>query len=63
MGDKKEGIDDILWRLGDIRDMLMETGIGGQRLYGCDEWSTPVRNLNAAIAKLKTLKDDNSAAG
>jgi len=40
---------DILWRLNDIKDMLMSRGVGGDRLYGCDEWSTPVVNINSLI--------------
>lgn len=43
---------DLRWRMDDIRDMLMKEGIGGNRIYGCDEWSTPTVNLQRAIDKI-----------
>jgi hypothetical protein len=46
-------IKELSWRLEDIRDDLMSTGVGGSRIYGCDEWSTPVVNLKSAIGLLK----------
>ena len=42
-------LKDLRWRLDDIRDMLMKEGFDGQRIYGCDEWSTPTVNLATAI--------------
>lgn len=42
-------LKDLRWRLDDIRDMLMKEGFNGQRIYGCDEWSTPTVNLATAI--------------
>ena len=42
-------LKDLKWRMGDIREMLMSRGIGDQRIYGCDEWSTPTVNLAKAI--------------
>ena len=50
---------EVLWRLNDIRDMLMSRGIGGVRLYGCDEWSTPVVNIDSLI-KLVGAKDTSA---
>jgi hypothetical protein len=41
-------LGEILWRLNDIREELMASGIGG-KCYNCDEWSTPVINLTSAI--------------
>ncbi|KPV23304.1 hypothetical protein APR51_08070 [Variovorax paradoxus] len=32
--------------------MLMKEGYNGQRIYGCDEWSTPTINLQLAIDKI-----------
>ena len=41
---------EVLWRLKDIREMLKERGVDGAKLYGCDEWSVPIVNLNNVIA-------------
>lgn len=46
-------LDELLWRLRDIREDLMSTGIGG-RCYNCDEWSTPVVNLTSAIKLIES---------
>jgi hypothetical protein len=46
-------LDELLWRLKDIREDLMSTGVGG-RCYNCDEWSTPVVNLAAAIKLIES---------
>lgn len=43
-------LKDLRWRLDDIRDMLMKEGFNGERIYGCDEWSTPTVNLATAIS-------------
>lgn len=45
-------LSDLRWRMDDIRDMLMQEGVGGNRIYGCDEWSTPTVNLQRAIDKI-----------
>ena len=50
----KELSKDLLWRLEDIKEMLMSRGVGGARIYGCDEWSAPVQNIDSAISKIKT---------
>lgn len=52
------GSDDVLlkdlrWRMDDVREMLMSS-FGDRRIYGCDEWSTPVVNLQRAIDKIDT---------
>ena len=44
-------LKDLRWRIADVREMLMSSW-GGQRIYGCDEWSTPVVNLQRAIDKI-----------
>lgn len=49
---------DLLWRLSDIREELMRTMYDGRRLYGCDEWSTPVVNLTRAIDLLERDVED-----
>jgi hypothetical protein len=43
---------DLRWRIDDVRDMLMSYGVGGEHLYGIDEWSTPAVNLQLAIDKI-----------
>ena len=50
-------LDDLLWRLTDIRDDLMSRGLGG-RLYNCDEWSTPTVNLAYAIKVIEKFKSN-----
>ena len=50
-------LDDLLWRLKDIREDLMSTGLGG-RLYNCDEWSTPTVNLASAIRVIEKFKSN-----
>lgn len=40
---------EIIFRLEDIREMLMSRGVGGERIYGCDEWSVPVQNITSLI--------------
>lgn len=45
-------LGDLRWRINDVRDMLMKEGYNGQRIYGCDEWSTPTINLQLAIDKI-----------
>jgi len=49
----KELSKDLLWRLEDIKEMLMSRGVGGARIYGCDEWSVPVKNIDTMIGKLE----------
>jgi hypothetical protein len=55
--DSSDLMDDLLWRLKDIREDLMSTGLGG-RLYNCDEWSTPTVNLASAIRVIEKLKEE-----
>ena len=45
----KQLTKEILWRLNNIREILIERGVGGDRIYGCDEWSTPILNINSLI--------------
>jgi hypothetical protein len=62
MSDKKdelgEFLSDLKWRLNDIKDMLMEKGVGGARIYGCDEYSTPVKNLKLALDQIEKLQTE-----
>jgi len=44
-------LKDLRWRIADVREMLMSSW-GDRRIYGCDEWSTPVVNLQRAIDKI-----------
>ena len=54
-----EGLEkDIIWRLEDIKEMLMSKTVGGGLLYGCDEWSTPVVNLDTAIKVIRNARID-----
>lgn len=48
-------LDEILWRLKDIREDLISTGIAG-RCYNMDEWSTPVVNIDALIKLIASNK-------
>lgn len=50
------GLDDMLWRLTDIRKSLICRTIIDTPAYGLDEWSTPIVNLDIAIKKLGALK-------
>ena len=50
------GLDDMLWRLTDIRTQLMGRNLRDTSVYGLDEWSTPIVNLDIAIKKLEALK-------
>ena len=45
----RKAMADVRWRILDTRETLMrESMIGGGRIYGCDEWSTPTVNLQRA---------------
>ena len=55
--DSSDLLDDLLWRLKDIREDLMSTGLCG-RLYNCDEWSTPTVNLASAIRVIEKFKSN-----
>ncbi len=50
------GLDDMLWRLTDIRESLIYRTLIDTPVYGLDEWSTPIVNLDIAIKKLEALK-------
>ena len=50
------GLDDMLWRLTDIRKSLIYRTFIDTPVYGLDEWSTPIVNLDIAIKKLEALK-------
>lgn len=53
---------ELLWRLNDIAEMLQERGVGGDRIYGCDEWSAPVKNIKAAVALIEEQTGFEAAA-
>lgn len=46
-------IADVKWRVADTTDQLQATGFDGDRRYGIDEWSGPIKNLNMAIGILE----------
>ena len=46
-------VNDVRWRVADTTDQLQAYGHNGDRLYGLDEWSVPIRNLNIAIGMLE----------
>lgn len=53
----KRVISDVKWRVSDTTDQLQATGFDGDRRYGLDEWSAPIKNLNMAIEILgKTME-------
>ena len=41
-------LEDLRWRMDDIRGVLMGTAFGRSN-YGIDEWSTPAVNLATAM--------------
>jgi len=45
-------VKDVKWRVADTTDQLQAYGHNGDRLYGLDEWSVPIRNLTLAIGIL-----------
>jgi hypothetical protein len=45
-------VKDVRWRVWDTTDQLQAYGFNGNRLYGLDEWSVPIRNLNLAVGIL-----------
>lgn len=46
-------IADVKWRVADTTDQLQATDFDGDRRYGLDEWSGPIKNLNMAIGILE----------
>jgi len=46
-------VKDVRWRVADTTDQLQAYHFNGDRLYGLDEWSVPIRNLNIAIGMLE----------
>lgn len=46
-------VKDVRWRVADTTDQLQAYSHNGDRLYGLDEWSVPIRNLNIAISMLE----------
>lgn len=50
------GIEDVIWRLDDTTEQLQGYGPCGDRLYGLDEFSGPIRNLKMAMECLRKLK-------
>lgn len=56
-------LGDLLWRLRDIREMLMFSSAGGRSAYGCDEWSVPIVNLDIVIKKIEKECQANSIIG
>ena len=46
-------VKDVRWRVADTTDQLQAYSYNGDRLYGLDEWSVPIRNLNIAIGMLE----------
>lgn len=57
--DNPDLLNDLLWRLKDIREELMSTGVAG-RCYNCDEWSTPTVNLAQAIKRIEEAKSEQA---
>jgi hypothetical protein len=45
-------IKDVSWRVGDTSDQLQRDGFNGEKLYGLDEWSSPIKNLSMAVGIL-----------
>jgi hypothetical protein len=53
--------NDLTWRLEDIAHSL-QVEVRGDRLYGLDEWSTPIVNLNSAINAANKLVAERDSA-
>lgn len=45
-------LKDLPWRIEDIAHTLQSRGAGDQRIYGRDEWSVPIVNLNTMLGKV-----------
>ena len=56
----KSDMDDLIWRLRDIRELLLYCGVNGRSMYGIDEWSNPIVNLDLAIKRVEQIKDKGS---
>jgi len=50
-------VKDVRWRVWDTTDQLQAYSHNGDRLYGLDEWSVPIRNLNLAVGILDTAME------
>ena len=50
----------LLWRISEIRHSLLTKGMSGESLYGLDEWSTPIVNLDNLM---KTVEDMEGGDG
>lgn len=50
-------VKDVRWRVDDTTDQLQAYSHNGDRLYGLDEWSVPIRNLKIAIGILDTAME------
>jgi len=50
-------VKDVRWRVDDTTDQLQAYSHNGDRLYGLDEWSVPIRNLKIAIGILGTAME------
>ena len=50
----------LLWRISEIRRSLLTKGMSGESLYGLDEWSTPIVNLDNLM---KTIEDMEGGDG
>lgn len=51
---------DVSWRVSDTCDQLQATGFDGDRRYGLDEWSAPIKNLNMAVGILERAMQSNT---
>ena len=51
---------DVAWRVSDTCDQLQATGFDGDRRYGLDEWSAPIKNLNMAVGILERAMQSNT---
>lgn len=50
---------DVAWRVSDTCDQLQATGFDGDRRYGLDEWSAPIKNLSMAVGILERTMQSN----
>lgn len=51
-------LKDLKWRIQDTADQLQSYGMGGERLYGLDEWSVPIQNLAKAVSVIDKVLEE-----
>ncbi len=50
-----EPLKDLRWRIIDTRITLLARSHSDEAIYGCDEWSAPIVNLDLALSLIESL--------